>query len=807
MGATGRDSRKLYHTLIGGDFNIIMDEAEKLGGLPVTQMEIADFVQCTNVCALNEIKFKGSSYTWWNGRIEEESIFKSHDRVFGNNELMRLIPKSEVHHLIRTKHSEFKKVVEDSWNGEEINGNPFTLIHSKMKRIKFVLAQWNRRTFGDIFQRIATLEDTINVMEIQMEITPTIENRALLHKAEAELKKYRHIEEEFWRQMAGMKWFKEGDRNTKFFYAYVKGKMRKLQVVDILTDQRDRISTTQNIGEEAVDVFREKFRDNQETTNYDMLEYISTLINEEQNADMGRMPTEDEVKMVVFTLKGESTSGSDGFSRKFFQSCWDIVGNDMTNMVKAFFYGQDLPRIIRERIVPVLPGIISTNQSGFVKGRSITENVLLAQELVRDINMRNKLQNMVVKLDMAKTYDRSSRGLKQGDPLSLTMFIIATETKQGAHYYVEEDSAVNEELEVRSFSRHETWDIEGLRRALFEEMTVYIANHIKPPEDNHNNDAAWWMGNSEGVFAVKLAWNLVRHRKERRMDFDFIWAKGLPLKINFFVWRQWLNRISTDDNLKKMKIQIISRCWCCEVKADETMTHVFLTALITKRLWRHFSIFAGQTNAVIQCGTDVIPKVISCGGFILGDDAKPSQACCVGLQDLAKIASASQPDRKDICLCFKAAMQGSKVNYTKAKQLPDLCHFTPFMPMVPNPDCSKFRYSGSSTGASLIPHGVQVSYGQTNAVIQCDTDIIPKVTSCKGFVLGQDVTPSQECCVGLQDLAKIADASQPDRKDICLCLKGLMKGSPVNYTKPKQLPDLCHFTTFMPLEPNPDCSK
>ncbi|KAH0753205.1 hypothetical protein KY285_006353 [Solanum tuberosum] len=326
MGATGRDSRKLYHTLVGGDFNIIMDEAEKLGGLPVTQMEIADFVQCTNVCALNEIKFKGSSYTWWNGRIEEESIFKSHDRV-----------------------------VEDSWNGEEINGNPFTLIHSKMKRIKFVLAQWNRRTFGDIFQRIATLEDTINVMEIQMEITPTIENRALLHKAEAELKKYRHIEEEFWRQMAGMKWFKEGDRNTKFFYAYVKGKMRKLQVVDILTDQRDRISTTQNIGEEAVDVFREKFRENQETTNYDMLEYIPTLINEEQNADMGRMPTEDEVKMVVFTVKGERTSGSDGFSRKFFQSCWDIVGNDMTNMVKAFFYGQDLPRIIRERIVPVLP--------------------------------------------------------------------------------------------------------------------------------------------------------------------------------------------------------------------------------------------------------------------------------------------------------------------------------------------------------------------------------------------------------------------------------------------------------------------
>ncbi|KAF3632412.1 hypothetical protein FXO38_26175 [Capsicum annuum] len=50
----------------------------------------------------------------------------------------------------------------------------------------------------------------------------------------------------------------------------------------------------------------------------------------------------------------------------------------------------------------VLPKIISKNQSNFVKGRSITENVLLAQKIIRDITRRNKLHNIVVKLDMAK---------------------------------------------------------------------------------------------------------------------------------------------------------------------------------------------------------------------------------------------------------------------------------------------------------------------------------------------------------------------------------------------------------------------
>lgn len=47
------------------------------------------------------------------------------------------------------------------------------------------------------------------------------------------------------------------------------------------------------------------------------------------------------------------------------------------------FSNKVISRVIHDRMVKVLSRLISQTQSGFVKGRSIIENMLLAQEIIR----------------------------------------------------------------------------------------------------------------------------------------------------------------------------------------------------------------------------------------------------------------------------------------------------------------------------------------------------------------------------------------------------------------------------------------
>ncbi|XP_019261368.1 PREDICTED: uncharacterized protein LOC109239280 [Nicotiana attenuata] len=169
------------------------------------------------------------------------------------------------------------------------------------------------------------------------------------------------------------------------------------------------------------------------------------MITGEDNDSFNKDPTMEELKNIVFSMNPVSAAAPDGLNGKFFQHCWEIIKNDLFNVVNAFFCGHPMPKfmtqaclvllpkvefpnnlsefrpislsnflnkiiskILCSRIAPILPRIITPNQTGFVKGRSISENIMLAQEIVQGIKKPNVGANVVIKLDMEKAYDRVS---------------------------------------------------------------------------------------------------------------------------------------------------------------------------------------------------------------------------------------------------------------------------------------------------------------------------------------------------------------------------------------------------------------
>lgn len=67
-----------------------------------------------------------------------------------------------------------------------------------------------------------------------------------------------------------------------------------------------------------------------------------------------------------------------------------------------------LAKILANRLKVILPGIISEHQSGFVPGRNISDNVLVAFETIHHMKRKRtgNIGEVALNSDINKTYDR-----------------------------------------------------------------------------------------------------------------------------------------------------------------------------------------------------------------------------------------------------------------------------------------------------------------------------------------------------------------------------------------------------------------
>lgn len=159
---------------------------------------------------------------------------------------------------------------------------------------------------------------------------------------------------------------------------------------------------------ETILFYHKQFSQVKEYNEFSLLDHVPTMTTVDTNDQLCMGPDMRKIKKVVFKLNGSNTSGPNGLPGQFYQTCCDIVGEDVVKVVQAFFQGHTLPRtithtnlvllpkkentdtfadlrpislsnfinkvifrVIHGRLEGLLSQIISPNQTGFVKGRSI----------------------------------------------------------------------------------------------------------------------------------------------------------------------------------------------------------------------------------------------------------------------------------------------------------------------------------------------------------------------------------------------------------------------------------------------------
>ena len=120
---------------------------------------------------------------------------------------------------------------------------------------------------------------------------------------------------------------KEGDRNTRFFHLSTLVRRRRNRINEIKLEDGSWINTR----EEIQNYFNGNFKSLYQYECQDVLEDLENLIEpcvlEEENEELCRVSSREEIREVVFEMKSLKTPGPDGFPALFYKHYWETVGD------------------------------------------------------------------------------------------------------------------------------------------------------------------------------------------------------------------------------------------------------------------------------------------------------------------------------------------------------------------------------------------------------------------------------------------------------------------------------------------------
>jgi len=314
----------------------------------------------------------------------------------------------------------------------------------KLIALQPALRQLNNKEFKYISQQIEKARYELS--RIQEELYDQATNDLVEQEKEIlmKLEKWSMIEESALRQKLRTRWIQLGDTNNKYFSVIIKERTQKKKIICITSLTGQILYEPQAIQNEFVQFYKGLMGSSVTTLpaiDVQVMKRGPTL-SRQQRIDLCADITKEEITARLQSIGNDKAPGIDGFNAYFFKYTWKTIKEDIIDAVKSFFkigkiykpvnctlvtlipkvenpktvkeyrpiacctvLYKIISKVLAKRLHDVIQSVICDSQARFIPGRKISNNVLLAHELVKAYTRKNISPRNMLKIDLQKAYD------------------------------------------------------------------------------------------------------------------------------------------------------------------------------------------------------------------------------------------------------------------------------------------------------------------------------------------------------------------------------------------------------------------
>ena len=329
------------------------------------------------------------------------------------------------------------------------------------KRIKRVTVEYSRMKVKEDNIIISCLSEKVNEYEANLPLTK--EEDELLEKTKVEL------EEKILEKTRGVmfrskvKWYEEGERNTKYFYSLEKAKYNAKTCYKIIDDKQRELSVPQEILHEQKRFYEELYSVDS-YVNFTMSKEQELFVPNEVKENQEIQITIEDLEKAIKTMNNNKTPGKDGLPIDFYKVFWTRIKRVFYDMMIEVYEEECLhvtarqgvlnliPKVnkdtrfiknlrpitllntdykiiekaVANKMIPALEHIIAKDQRGFMKDRKISVNIRKMLDIIHQAKVED-LEAVVLSLDFVKCFDKCSFLILHG---SLEYFKFGTIVKE-----------------------------------------------------------------------------------------------------------------------------------------------------------------------------------------------------------------------------------------------------------------------------------------------------------------------------------------------------------------------------------------